>query len=122
MLLDRARSHEKIEMLCCNVVTKINGSAKVESATLRDLNSSTEIDLPLDGVFIFIGYNPNTALVPKDLLDEAGQVGIDMSMSTPMKGLFAAGDIRSHSKRQIVMAAADGATAAMSAYEYLTHV
>ena len=71
-------------------------------------------------MFIFIGYDPNTSFVDRELLNEQKEVIVDMNMHTGIDGLFAAGDIRSGSKRQIVMAAADGATAVLSAYEYIT--
>ena len=71
-------------------------------------------------MFIFIGYNPNTGFLPREILNEAGEVIVDSRMRTPLPGLFAAGDMRAGSRRQIVMAAADGATAALEAYDYLT--
>ncbi|MGL4368104.1 MAG: NAD(P)/FAD-dependent oxidoreductase, partial [Spirochaetota bacterium] len=97
----------------------IHGTAKVEYIALKNVSTGESTRLPVDGVFIFVGYDPQTGIVPDGLLDSARQVKVNMHMCTPLPGLFAAGDIRSESMRQIVMACADGATAAMSAYEYI---
>ncbi|HQL44879.1 MAG TPA: thioredoxin-disulfide reductase, partial [Spirochaetota bacterium] len=63
----------------------------------------------------------NTTYLPEQVLNDSGEVKVDMKMQTLMSGLFAAGDLRENSLRQVLMAAADGATAAISAYEYITH-
>jgi thioredoxin reductase (NADPH) len=101
------------------VVRSINGSGKVESISLEDTKTAAMKDLAVDGVFIFIGYRPNTEYFPGEILNEYGEVMVDSRMRTSIPGLFAAGDLRSDSIRQIVAAAADGATAALSAYDYL---
>ena len=97
----------------------IQGTAKVESVRLKKADTEESVDVKTDGVFIFVGYDPVTGIVPPELLDESRQVRVDMHMKTAIPGLFAAGDIRTQSLRQIVMACADGATAAIGAYEYL---
>jgi thioredoxin reductase (NADPH) len=85
---------------------------------MRNLATNEVSELVTDGLFIFIGYDSNVSIVPPEIMDK-GQIKVDMQMRTPIKGLFAAGDLRAESRRQIVMACADGATAAMSAYDYL---
>jgi thioredoxin reductase (NADPH) len=117
---DRAFSNPKIEKKCGLVPVSIGGAAKVDSLMLENVKTGESSTLSTDGVFIFIGYDPATGYVPAELLDESRQVKVDMQMRTGIPGLFAAGDLRSQSRRQIVMACADGATATMSAYEYLT--
>lgn len=121
VLQKRIEEHEKIEPILSSVVESINGNDKVESLTLKNVISEETSNLDVDGAFIFVGYNPNTELFADDIKNEQGQLKVDLNMETPTEGLFAAGDIRHMSKRQIVMAAADGATAAMTAYEYITH-
>lgn len=116
---DRAFSNSKIEPMCGLVPVSIQGTAKVETLTLKSVKTGELSTLVTDGVFIFIGYDPATSYVPSELLDESRQIKVDMQMRTSVPGLFAAGDLRSGSRRQIVMACADGATATLSAYEYL---
>ncbi|MDY6970320.1 MAG: FAD-dependent oxidoreductase, partial [Spirochaetota bacterium] len=119
ILQNRVLSNEKIEPVYDSVVTSINGTQGVESVTL--LNKKTDItsELKLDGVFVFVGFAPNTGFLPQELLNDKGEAIVDMHMKTPIEGIFAAGDLRENSRRQIVMAAADGATASLSAYDYI---
>lgn len=119
ILQDRALNHDRVEALCCNVVESIDESGKVESVMLKDTHTGKNVKLLVDGVFVFIGYDPNTGYLPKAVLNEQREVVVDMHMRTSIPGLFAAGDLRCHSKRQIVTATADGATAALGAYEYV---
>lgn len=97
----------------------INGATKVESLAIKNVKTGGQSTLAVDGVFVFIGFDANTGYLPKEVLDESRGVKTDINMKTSIPGLFAAGDLRSGSKRQIVMAAADGATAALEAYEYI---
>ncbi|MDI9425626.1 MAG: thioredoxin-disulfide reductase [Spirochaetota bacterium] len=119
LLQKRVMENPIIEPVYNSVVRSINGSGKVESISLEDTKTAAMKDLAVDGVFIFIGYRPNTEYVPGEILNEYGEVMVDSRMRTSIPGLFAAGDLRSDSIRQIVAAAADGATAALSAYDYL---
>lgn len=119
ILQKRVMNNEKIVPVLCTNIESINGEDGVKSVSLKNALTGEKSTLQTDGVFIFIGYDPNTSFVDAELLNEQKEIVVDMNMKTPVDGLFAAGDIRSGSKRQIVMAAADGATAALSAYEYL---
>ncbi|MEW6527540.1 MAG: thioredoxin-disulfide reductase [Spirochaetota bacterium] len=121
ILQDRVCSNPKIELVLDTVVTQVIGDEKVKTISLLNKKTNAQHQLAVDGLFIFIGFNPNTAYLPKEVLNEAGQVKVDMHMHTPIKGLFAAGDLREGSYRQVLMAAADGATASISAYEYITN-
>ncbi len=121
ILKDRIKNNSKIVAILDTTVQSINGSAKVESLTLKNKKTGAETNLTTDGVFIFVGYDPNTSIVPAEILNENQEVIVDINMNTVIPGLFAAGDLRSSSKRQIVMACADGSTAAMEAYNYLNH-
>ncbi|HEY1405359.1 MAG TPA: thioredoxin-disulfide reductase [Spirochaetota bacterium] len=119
LLSDRVAQNDKIELVLDTVVDQVIGDAKVNSLALRNVRSGEKRVLPVDGFFVFVGYDPNNSIVQKDILDGWGQILVNIDMCTAIPGLFAAGDIRTSSRRQIVMACADGATAAMGAYEYL---
>lgn len=122
ILQKRVLSSEKIVPVYNSVIESINGEAGVKSVSVKNTASGERSVIDTDGVFVFIGYDPNTAFLDRGLLNEANEVIVDMNMRTYTDGLFAAGDIRSGSRRQIVMACADGATAAMSAYDYITEI
>jgi thioredoxin reductase (NADPH) len=121
ILQDRILADQKIEPVYNTVITSIKSTDnnKVTSAVLRNKLTNEEKNLKLDGVFIFAGYKPNTDFLSKDILNGKGEIVTDRNMHTKTNGMFAAGDAREASKRQIVMACADGATAAISAYEYI---
>ena len=115
----RAQKAVVDKMLSCGVkpvydtiVKSINGSMKVESLTLENVKNGEQTQLSADAVFIFTGMIPQTALVEMLPKDEGGYIKTDENMETMIPGLFAAGDVRSKSFRQIVTAASDGAIAA----------
>jgi thioredoxin reductase (NADPH) len=116
---DRTLAMEKIEPVMNSIVESINGQDKVEGITIQHVNSCDPTTIEVDGVFIFIGYDSNTSCVDPALLNENGEVVVDQRMRTSVPGLFAAGDMRSSTRKQIVTACADGATAAMEAYDYI---
>lgn len=120
IIQNRVRKNEKIEPVFNKVVVSINGKDFVESVTLKDTVTGEKTQLPVDGVFIFIGNEPNVAPVVH-LVDttEQGFIITDEEMRTKTPGLFAAGDVRHKPLKQVVTAAADGAIAAMSASKYL---
>ncbi len=119
ILQKRILTHEKIVPVYCTVVEKISGDAKVNRVTMRNVATNAVSELDVDGVFIFVGFDSNSSYLPPSVLNESGEVVTDMNMKTALPGLFAAGDIRAESKRQIVTAASDGAIAALEAYEYI---
>jgi thioredoxin reductase (NADPH) len=93
----------------------------VSGLRLRDGRTDEEFELDVEGLFIFVGLEPNTALLaPLVELDEHGCVPTTSWMETSVPGLFAAGDIRSDSPgQQLVNVASDGATAAIAAHRYV---
>lgn len=115
------KDNPRIEIVHSHVVETINGTDKVESITVSSTLGEETQDIAIDGIFIFVGVNPQTEFLPDQVLDENKMVKVNMQMETPIAGLYAIGDIRQNSRRQIVTAAGDGAVAAMSAYEYITH-
>jgi len=103
-----------------SIVTALHGEKQLEGVTLKRLRTEEEEFLPLDGLFIFIGFEPSSNYQPFGLeVDESGFVKTDSEMQTNIPGVFAAGDIRSKRCRQVVTAVGDGATAANSAHIYL---
>ena len=104
-----------------SVVKKINGSVKVESVTLENVKTGEQTDLLCDAVFVFTGMIPQTDLVDMLPKDEGGYIKTNEEMETLIPGLFATGDVRSKSFRQIVTAVSDGAIAANRAKEIINH-
>jgi len=116
ILQDEVRSLPNLSFALESVVESISGADKVERVMLKNVRTSQRSELETDGVFIFVGYRPNSGPV-RGLaeLDEAGAVVTNSAMETSQQGLYAVGDVRKNSFRQIVTAAGDGATAAMAA-------
>ncbi|MFO7152571.1 MAG: thioredoxin-disulfide reductase [Bacillota bacterium] len=120
ILQERAFNNEKIEFIWDSVVEEIKGADAVQEVVVKNVKTGEIKSVPVDGVFIAIGWDPNTAVV-RDLvkLNEKGYIITDENMGTGVPGLFAAGDVREKSLRQVVTAVADGAIAAVSAEKYL---
>lgn len=120
LLRDRAMDEKKIEFLWDTVATRIVGKAGVEGLDLKNVKTGQVTHLPVNGIFVFIGYVPNSELVSGLLdLDEYGFVVTNNEMETSVAGVFAAGDIRSKVLRQISTAVGEGATAVFAAERYL---
>ena len=117
---EKAFADPKIKLLLSCVVEEIKGEDFVESMVIRSLklNRSVEVTGPF-GLFVFVGFKPNSALFEGQLEMERGYIKTDSEMRTSIPGVFAAGDIRVKSLRQVVTAAADGAVAAVSAERYI---
>jgi thioredoxin reductase (NADPH) len=121
ILQERAFADPKFEFVWNTVVTEVLGEEQVVGVRLRDLPSGEERVLPVAGVFVFIGHHPNTAYLRSLVrMDEGGHIVVDEWMETDQPGLFAAGDARQNSARQVVTAAGDGATAAIAAEHYIS--
>ena len=110
-----------IEMLWNTVVTQIKaGSDGVEKVGLKDTVTAATRDLDVDGVFIFIGFNPNNELVPAGTrMNADGLVVTDEKCETRTPGIYVIGDLREKFARQIVLSAADGCTAALAAAHFV---
>jgi len=118
---DRAFANPKIEVVRNTVVPEIVGNEKgVTHAVLENKTTGERTNLDVGGVFIFVGFNPNTQLVDGHVDHDAGGYLItDNRMMTSMAGLFAAGDVRSQLTRQITTAVGDATTAAIAVEKYL---
>jgi thioredoxin reductase (NADPH) len=120
VLQERAMAQPKIFWRWHTVVEEIEGSEQVEQLRLTDVHTADTSLLPVAGVFIYIGLQPNTGFLQGVLpLDAGGHVPVNQRMETSLPGLYAAGDLRQHSARQVISAAGDGATAACFAMQYL---
>ncbi|MBN2376657.1 MAG: FAD-dependent oxidoreductase [Sedimentisphaerales bacterium] len=110
-----------IEIRYDSVLTSINGSDHVESATLKNVKSEQTEDLPCDGVFIFVGMIPNTAFLKGSVdLNESGFIKCDPAyLRTNLPGVFVAGDCRTGAAMQLATAIGDGVATAMYMKEYL---
>lgn len=118
-LVDKAESKDNIEFIFNKVIKSINGENKVVSVTIEDVENNESSDIETDGVFIFIGLLPNSDYLDKKILDKGNYVITNEKMETSIEGLYAAGDIRSDTFRQVICAASDGAKAAHYAGEYI---
>lgn len=120
ILQERAFSNEKIKFLWDSVVEEVKGQEAVEEIVIKNIKTGEITSYPTDGVFVAIGWEPNSSIV-KGLvnLSERGYIITDENMATNIPGIFAAGDIREKSLRQVITAAADGAVAAVSAEKYI---
>ncbi len=107
------------QVLFNTVATKISGSKKLEPVTLQDVATGKTRVEAFDVVFVFVGSDPNTALVPEVAKDEANSIIADERMATSVPGLFVAGDVRVSPFRQIITACSDGAIAAHAASQYI---
>jgi thioredoxin reductase (NADPH) len=121
ILIDEARRHPKIDMLLNKVVESIEGDQKVSHVRLRDVHTGEKSRLDLGGVFIFIGFIPNTTLIDAHVdHDKGGYYLTDpMTMETNIPGIFAAGDVRSQLTRQITTAVGDATTATIAASKWV---
>lgn len=119
---DKCYNDPKIEMVLDSVVTRVLGEDEVTGVEIQNVKTEKYSDLNLDGVFIFVGFDPVNTFFPPELeLDQWGFIKTDSEMATNIPGIFAAGDIRSKKCRQVVTAVGDGATAATAAFAYLEH-
>jgi thioredoxin reductase (NADPH) len=124
IMQDRALNHEKIEVLWNKEVAEVKGEMTVSSITLRDTASGETSELEVQGMFVAIGYKPNTDLFAGQLtVGEGGYLEImDGETGSGVEGVFVAGDVHDHHYRQAVTAAGDGCRAAIDAERWLASV
>jgi len=123
ILQERAFSNPKISFIWDTIVKSIEGNKKVEKLRLLNVKNQEEMELGVDGIFVYMGSIPNSSIV-KDLmqLGENGYIITDAMMRTNVPGIFAAGDVRNTVLRQLATAVGDGAIAANSAEKYLREI
>ena len=122
IMLDRARANEKVEFVTPAVVDEIlpHVNGHVGSARLRNPETNVSSELELDGVFVAIGHDPNTAVFRGQLeMDPNGYLISLNGSKTTIPGVFIAGDVQDHRYRQAVTAAGSGCMAALDAERFL---
>lgn len=122
ILQERAFANPKMKWVWNTVVEEIVGDGQVSSVKVRDVATGQKRELPLSAVFIFIGQHPNSDFL-KGLvkMDNGGHAIVNEWMETDQPGMFAAGDVRQNSARQVASSVGDGVTAAIAADHYITN-
>jgi thioredoxin reductase (NADPH) len=122
ILQKRLFANPKVEVIWNAVVESVEGDEQglVRNLKLRDLNTNEPRDLAATGLFVFVGFRPNTGIIDGHVdHDDMGYLLTDANMHTSIRGLFAAGDVRSQLTRQVTTAVGDATTAAIAAEKYL---
>ena len=120
IMVDRALAHPKIDVHPNVAVEEVLGADKVHGVRLRDTKTGDASELPIEGLFIAIGYEPNTAAFRDWLtVDEKGYLVVRDETGSNIEGVFIAGDVHDHRYRQAVTAAGDGCRAAIDAERWL---
>jgi thioredoxin reductase (NADPH) len=129
VLIEEARHHDKLDMIMDTVVDAIEGTAideasgggKVTTLRLRNVKTDETSTLDVGGVFIFVGFLPNTGLVDRHIEHDAGGYYLTdpWSMMTSVPGIFAAGDVRAQLTRQVTTAVGDATTATLAAVKWV---
>lgn len=121
ILQERALKNPNFKFLWSHVVEEIIGNEVVEGVRVKDLKSGEVYDYPTAAAFIYIGFHSNSDFLNGKLpIDETAHIYTDINMGTSVPGVYAAGDIRVNSYRQLGSAVGDGITAALAAYRYIT--
>ena len=120
IMQDRALKSPKISFIWDSAISEVLGDTKVTGVRVSNLKTGSASDLGTDGVFVAIGYEPNTSLFKDKLeLDSRGYLLTKNETETSIPGVFAAGDVRDHRYRQAITAAADGCKAAIDADHFI---
>jgi len=120
IIIDKVEGASNITILLAHDVVEIEGSSRVERITIRDLKTGEEKKLEVGGIFVEVGLIPNSTFAKELLsLNRQGEIEVDCACATGIPGLFAAGDVTNVPEKQIVVAAGEGAKAALQAHRYL---
>jgi len=120
ILQEKAASHPQIEVRLNTTVVEFKGDGKLSSVVIKNTASGETEEITQGAVFVFIGLLPNTAFVKGSVdLDQWGSISTNPTMETSLEGVFAAGDARSGSTKQVASAVGEGATAALMIRQYL---
>src|SRR3989339_2127297 len=123
ILQERIKQHPKVEFIWNSKIAGVYGENKIEKVIIKNVVDNSERELGIDGIFVFIGFDPNTSFLKGFVdLDKEGYVITNSSMKTSCDGVFAAGDVRSDTLRQIITACGDGARAAISAQHFVESI
>jgi thioredoxin reductase (NADPH) len=120
VLQERAQKNEKMSFIWNSVITEIQGNGAVKAVRMKNVQTSEEITKPVDGVFVYIGHIPNTAIFKGQLaMDDEGYLIVDNKLHTNIPGVFAAGEAHDRWFRQAIASAGYGCMAAMEIEKYL---
>ena len=120
ILQERAKTNAKISFIWDTVVDKIEGGRKVEAVLLRNVKTNELQKVSTDGIFVFIGHDPNSGFLRDFVtLDGKGYIMTDSALTTSVPGIFAAGEVRKGAVRQLVSACGEGCAAALAAQDFL---
>lgn len=120
VLQDKLYSLPNVQVFTNVATQSFNGNDKLESITFKDRVTNEETTVNLQGAFVQIGLAPNTAFIGDSLeRNRMGEIVIDVRGATSMEGVFAAGDCATTPYKQIIVAMGSGATAALSAFDYI---
>ena len=122
ILQQRLFANPKIEMVWNSTVESVEADERglVNNLKVRNVMTNEATDLAVTGLFVFVGFRPNTGIIDGHVEhDEMGYLITDPNMHTSIRGLFAAGDLRSQLTRQVTTAVGDGTTAAIAVEKYL---
>lgn len=120
ILQDRIRQHDNVEIYTHHRLVSINGDEKVRSITVENRSTGEKVEMPVDGVFVYVGLEPNTEFLKGQVeLNDWGYIKVNSDRETNLSGVFAAGDVRDTKVRQVATAIGDGAYAAVMAIDYV---
>lgn len=123
IIQDRLFSNDKISVIWDSVVKEVQGEMKVAKVVIENVKTNEITELPADGVFIYVGADPiSKPFLSLGVTNESGYIPTDELMRTKVEGVFAAGDIREKTLRQIITAANDGSQAAITAQHYIENL
>lgn len=121
--VEEAKNHPKIDFVMESIITGYHGQENLESVDIKNLKTGATVNFKTDGVFIFIGYVPNTEFIKgKVELNQWGEIVVNPDMSTSIDGVYAAGDSIVKRYRQVTTAVADGTIAALTVSNYLHEI
>jgi thioredoxin reductase (NADPH) len=120
IMQDKAMSNPKIKVIWNSVVEEITGDKKVSGVKIRNIVNNEVAEMPIDGVFVAVGYKPNTDFLNGKLpLDQKGYIITKDEVKTDLPGVFVAGDVADHVYRQAITAAISGTKAALEVRAYM---
>jgi thioredoxin reductase (NADPH) len=123
VLQDQVRANSRISLALGSLLTDIKGDQQVSDIEIQVRETGEVRHEAVEGVFIYVGYDPNVDLLgPEFRRSNSGFLVTDSNLETSVRGVFAAGDVREKTLRQVATAVGDGATAAMSAYSYVENL
>ncbi len=122
ILVEQVKNAKNVELVLDSAVTEIKGEDFVKSLDVKNIKTEEMKNIEVDGVFIEVGHYVNSQLIKDSVdLNQQNQVVINDYNHTSTEGIFAAGDVTNGLYKQIIIAAGEGAKAALSAYKYLQH-